>query len=165
MVDMVDQFEEFIEVFKALARGKVDYVLIGEVAVILHGMERLTRDIDIIVKMRPENIDKLRKALHAVFEDDAIEEITLPELYKFPVIRYGTPNEFYIDIMAHVGELATFEDLKYDIIDYQGIKIQIAKPESLFNLKKDSIRDKDRIDAIFLKKLIEAGKMKQTGRE
>jgi len=43
---MVDQFKEFLEVFKALGQKKVDYVLIGEVAVILHGMERLTRDKD-----------------------------------------------------------------------------------------------------------------------
>jgi hypothetical protein len=78
-------------------------------------------------------------------------------LYKFPVIRYGTPNEFYIDIMARVGELANFEDLEHMTIEYQGVKIKIAKPESLFKLKKDSIRDKDRIDAIFLKRLIEAG--------
>jgi hypothetical protein len=162
---MTDQFKEFLEVFKALDQQKVDYVLIGGVAVILHGMERLTRDIDIIVKMSPENIQKLRKALQMVFEDDAIEEITLPELYKFPVIRYGTPNEFYIDIMARVGELANFEDLEYITIEYQGVKIRIAKPESLFKLKKDSIRDKDRIDAIFLKKLIEAGKINEPGHE
>ena len=162
---MADQFKEFLEVFKALDQQKVDYVLIGGVAVILHGMERLTRDIDIIVKMSPENIQKLRKALQMVFEDDAIEEITHPELYKFPVIRYGTPNEFYIDIMARVGELANFEDLEYITIEYQGVKIRIAKPESLFKLKKDSIRDKDRIDAIFLKKLIEAGKINEPGHE
>ena len=79
----MNQFKEFLEVFKALGQQKVDYVLIGGVAVILHGMERLTRAIDIIVKMSPENIHKLRKALQMVFEDDAIEEITLPELYKF----------------------------------------------------------------------------------
>jgi len=155
---MVDQFKEFLEVFKALGQQNVDYVLIGGVAVILHGMERLTRDIDIIVKMSPENIDNLRKALHTVFEDDAIEEITLSELYEFPVIRYGTPNEFYIDIMARVGELASFEDLEGEIIDYQGIKIKLAKPESLLRLKKNSIRDKDKIDALFLRKLIEAGR-------
>ncbi len=162
---MADQFKEFLEVFKALYQKKVDYVLIGGVAVILHGMERLTRDIDIIVNMTPENINKLRKALQMVFEDNAIKEITLSELTKFPVIRYGTPNGFYIDIMARVGELATFEDLKYETIDYQGIKIKIAKPESLFELKKDSIRDKDRIDTIFLKKLIEAKLLDGSGQK
>ena len=100
-----------------------------------------------------------------VFEDDAIEEITLSELHKFPVIRYGTPNEFYIDIMARVGELANFDDLEHITIEYQGVKIKIAKPESLFKLKKGSIRDKDRIDAIFLKKLIDAGKTNKHGHE
>jgi hypothetical protein len=162
---MTDQFEDFLEVFKALDQIKVDYVLIGGVAVILHGMERLTRDIDIIVKMSPDNIIKLRKALQLVFEDDAIEEITLPELYKFPVIRYGTPNEFYIDIMARVGELAKFEDLEYTTIEYQGVKINLAKAESLLKLKKDSVRDKDRIDAIFLRKLIEAENMDDSGHD
>ena len=63
--------------------------------------------------------------------------------------------------MARVGDLTTFEDLKYETIDYQGIEIKIAKPESLFRLKKDSIRDKDRIDAIILKKLIEAKLLKE----
>lgn len=36
---MVDQFKQFIDVFKALGQQKVDYVLIGGVAVILHGMD------------------------------------------------------------------------------------------------------------------------------
>ena len=62
---MADQFKEFLEVFKALGQQKVDYVLIGGVAVILHGMERLTRDIDIIVKMRPlHNPQKNTRRLH-----------------------------------------------------------------------------------------------------
>ena len=53
--------------------------------------------------------------------------------------------------------------MEYEIIDYQGIKIKIAKPGPLFRLKKDSIRDKDRIDAIFLKKLIEAKRLNESG--
>lgn len=89
---MADQFRDFIQVFAAFDKHEVDYILIGGVAVVLHGMERLTRDIDIFVKMAPENIDKLRKALHAAFDDTSIEEITLSELQKYPVIRYGTPK-------------------------------------------------------------------------
>ncbi len=41
------QFAGFLAVFEALDRQEVEYILIGEVAVILHGLERLTRDIDI----------------------------------------------------------------------------------------------------------------------
>jgi hypothetical protein len=37
---MQDQFAEFIKVLEALEAHEVDYVLIGGVAVILHGMHR-----------------------------------------------------------------------------------------------------------------------------
>lgn len=55
------------------------------------------------------------------------------------MIRYGTPDDFYIDIMARIGELRTFEDLEYEIVEYQGIPIKIATPETLLKLKKDTI--------------------------
>lgn len=155
---MSDQFRDFIAVLAALDKHNVDYVLIGGVAVVLHGMERLTRDVDIMVKMVPENVDKLRRALQAVFNDDSIEEITLGELQKYPVIRYGTPNGFYIDVIARIGEVAAFEDLAYEVLDYEGTKIKIATPETLYRLKKDTVRDRDKMDAAFLLELIKARK-------
>jgi len=162
---MAEQFRDFIEVLEAFDKNRVDYILIGGVAIIFHGMERLTRDIDIFVKMVPENINKLRKALHMIFDDTSIEEITFEELNKYPVIRYGTPNGFYIDIMARLGESTTFEDLEYEILDYQGTKIKIGTPETLYQLKKDTVRDRDKIDAIFLKELIKAKQSNHSNRE
>ncbi len=110
---MTNQFKEFILVLKALDDYNVDYVLIGGVAVILHGMERLTRDIDLLIKMVPINIDNLKMALNSVFNDTCIGEITLNELQKYPVIRYWTTNGFYIDIMTQLGEAVSFEDVEY----------------------------------------------------
>jgi predicted nucleotidyltransferase len=153
-IAMNGSFKNFISVLDALDQQKVEYILVGGVAVILHGIERLTRDIDIFVKMDNKNIERLRKALHSIFEDESIEEITLEELQKYAVIRYGTPDNFYIDIMARLGEVAVYEDLEYEIISYQGIKIRIATPETLYNLKKDTIRYKDKFDAAYLKELI-----------
>ena len=155
---MADQFKAFIQVLEALNTYKVDYILIGGVAVILHGRERLTRAIDIFVKMVPENIERLRKALYSVFDDPSIEEITLEELQKYPVIRYGTPHGFYIDIMARLGEVATYKNLEYEIIDYQGIPIKTGTPETLFFLKKDTVRYEDKADAMFLQELIKTRK-------
>lgn len=153
---MEDQFRNFISVLESFDQQRVEYILIGGVAMVLHGMERLTRDIDISVKMDAENIEKLRKALYQVFKDDSIEEITLQELDKYPVIRYGTPQNFYVDIMARIGEMFTYEDLEYEIVNYQSIKIKIATPDTLYKLKKDTIRDRDKIDAAFLRELIRA---------
>jgi hypothetical protein len=135
------------------------------VAVIFHGMERLTRDIDIFIKMDPKNIEKLRTALYSVFRDPSIEEITSKELHKYPVIRYGTPNGFYIDIMVRIGEDIGYDDLEYEIIDYQGVKIKIGTPETLYNLKRDTVRHKDKMDAVFLEELIKATRSNHTNQK
>ena len=148
------QFNKYIRVLEALEKHRVEYILVGGFAVILHGLPRLTRDIDIFIKMAPKNIKQLRKALHSVFEDASIDEITLSELQTYPVIRYGTPDGFYIDILARLGEAFTYSDLELEVIDFQGIKIRIATAETLFRLKKDTIRPEDKIDAMFLKDLI-----------
>lgn len=158
---MPAHFSNFLQILKALDKNKVDYILIGGVAVILHGLERLTRDIDLFVKSEDKNIERLRKAIAAVFDDSSIEEITLKELQKYPVIRYGTPGGFNIDIMVNLGEKITFDDLEYEIIEYQGVKVKIATPETLYYLKKDTVRDKDKIDAFYLKELIKTGKTKK----
>lgn len=148
------QFEQFKRVLDALAKHKVDYILVGGVAVILHGIERLTRDIDIFVKMEHRNIERLRNALHSIFDDESINEITLEELQKYAVIRFGVNDNFCVDIMARIGEVAVYEDLEFETILHEGINVRIATPETLYNLKKDTIRHKDRFDAAYLLDLI-----------
>jgi hypothetical protein len=149
-----DQLDEFLTVISALNAHDVKYILVGGVALIFHGMERLTLDVDIFIQPSSENIVRLRQALHSVFEDPSIEEITVQELQAYPVIRYGTPNDFYIDIMTRLGEAATYDDLEYEIIEHQGISIRIATPETLYDLKKDTVRQKDRLDAAFLQQFL-----------
>jgi hypothetical protein len=131
------------------------------VAVILHGLERLTRDIDIFIKPDPENIDNLKRALHSIFDDQSINEITAEELQKYAVIRYGTPDGFYIDIMTKLGEAFSFQDLEYEIIEYKGIKIRLATPGILYKMKKDTVRFQDKIDALFLQEIIGKQKSKR----
>ena len=49
----------YLELFSALDRHKVDYLLIGGLAVSLHGVERATMDVDITVAMSPANLAAL----------------------------------------------------------------------------------------------------------
>ncbi len=150
---MVNRFKEFINVLKALDDQNVDYILIGGIAVILHGYERLTTDIDLFLENKKENIKKLKKALESIFDDPSIEEISSEELNKYPVIRYGTPNGFNIDIMTNIGEIFSYDDLEYETIEYEGIKIKLGTLETLIKMKKDTMRYKDRADYLFLKEL------------
>ncbi|MGA7749451.1 MAG: hypothetical protein WCA63_04830 [Gallionella sp.] len=52
----------YVDLFSALARHKVDYLLIGGLAVSLHGVERATMDVDIIVAMNSNNLAALIEA-------------------------------------------------------------------------------------------------------
>ncbi|MGD2090188.1 MAG: hypothetical protein PVH61_28685 [Candidatus Aminicenantes bacterium] len=156
---MEDLFKKFLQVLEAFEKEEVDYILVGGLAVILHGMPRLTQDIDVFVKMNPGNIGKLQKALHRVYQDDeSINEITLDELNHYSVIRYGSPDGFYIDIMARLGEVATYDNLEYETIIVDEISIKVATAEKLFELKKDTLRLEDKRDAFFLSELIRKNK-------
>jgi hypothetical protein len=151
---MPNQFQRFLAVIEALNQFDVEYVLVGGVAVILHGLERLTREIAIFIKAIPENVHRLKKALHSIFNDPSIDEITAEDLESYAVIRYGTPNGFYIDIMTQLGETFSFQDLEYETIAYGTVKIKIATPETLFKMKNDSLRLQDKADALFLQDMI-----------
>lgn len=54
------------EVFKALNKAKVKYVVAGGVAVVLHGYHRFTQDLDLIVFLEEKNLEKLFDALKKI---------------------------------------------------------------------------------------------------
>ncbi len=142
--------ESFMAVLKALHDHEVEYILVGGLAVILHDVPRVTEDLDIFVKREPVNVDKLKKALRSVFNDESIEEMELQDLKDYPVIRYGTPKDYYIDIMDRIGEVFKYDDLEYEIIESNEIPIRVATIETLIKLKQGTIRELDKADVILL---------------
>ena len=153
-----DLFDKFLRIIDTINRYDVEYVVIGGVAMISHGMPRLTQDLDLLIKLTKDNVDKLRNALSDIYNDDEIKEITYAELQKYSVIRYGTPDGFYLDIMVRIGEAADYYSIKRENKKIEGVVIQLASAESLFKLKKDTVRPEDKRDALFLLKLLEARK-------
>ncbi|MBW6454652.1 MAG: nucleotidyl transferase AbiEii/AbiGii toxin family protein [Trueperaceae bacterium] len=63
-----------VELFAALAAEGVDYVLVGGMAVNLHGIVRATEDADLFVRPDEENVARLRRALHRVTGDPVAHE-------------------------------------------------------------------------------------------
>ena len=81
-----DLFNKFLEVIDALEKERVDYILVGGFAMVLYGMPRATQDLDLFVKMKKENIERLQKALFALLNDKNVLEITHSELADYSVI-------------------------------------------------------------------------------
>ena len=50
-------------IVRALNDARVDYLVVGGLAVNLHGFVRLTRDVDLVIRLTPENAAKGLRAL------------------------------------------------------------------------------------------------------
>lgn len=147
-------FDKFIQIFSQLEKHEVEYVLIGGFAVILYGLPRLTNDIDLFIKPDEENINKLKNALKSAIDDNCIDEISLKMLSDYQVVRYGSPEGLYIDLIINLGEAYSYNDIDYTIKDIHGSPVRIATAETLYKMKKDTVRPIDRSDAVFLADLL-----------
>ncbi len=54
------------DVFRILNEYKVKYIVVGGVAVVLHGVLRFTADLDLIVELKEENLEKFYVALGTI---------------------------------------------------------------------------------------------------
>jgi hypothetical protein len=148
----MNAFARLKEIIQALNGERVDYVLFGGQAVNLHGILRFTEDIDLFVSPTPENVRRLRQALRGIWQDPAIEEITVEDLAgEYAVVRYGTPDGFYIDVVSRIGEAFRFEDIESETLALGDVDARVATPRMLYRMKSQTVRPIDRADAIELK--------------
>ncbi len=149
---LVVQFDLTMRVLAALEEAGVRYVVFGGVAVNLLGLARATEDLDLFVEPTADNIARLRRALDSVFDDPCIEEITAEDLLgEYPAIQYAPPSGgFHVDILTKLGEAFRFEELESLRLVVDGTEVSVATPRQLFRMKRDTVRDRDRIDAAAL---------------
>jgi hypothetical protein len=148
------QADPVVRVLEALEREGVKYAVFGAVAVNIHGLPRFTEDLDIFVAPERENIESLKRALRSVFADPHIEEISADDLLgEYPAIQYVPPEgAFYIDILTRLGEMFRYEDLTTLRMPFEGLLVTVVSPETLYRMKKDTVRPKDRMDAEALRR-------------
>lgn len=142
---------------RELERNRVDYVLVGGVALNLHGIIRATEDIDLFVRPEERNVECLKRALRSVWDDPDIDQITAEDLAgDYPTVRYGPPGEdFVIDFLSRLGSAFQFEDVQAETMDVEGVQVRLATPATLYRMKKDTVRPIDRADAAVLKEKFE----------
>lgn len=150
-------FERFLILLRDLERNKVDYVLVGGVALNLHGIIRATEDIDLFVRPEECNVERLKSALRSVWDDPDIDQITAADLGgNYPIIRYGPPGEdFVIDFISRLGSAFRFEDIQAETVDVEGVQVRLVTPRMLYRMKKDTVRPIDRADAAALQEKFE----------
>lgn len=136
-------------VLAALARRGVHFKIVGGVALNLIGLPRATQGLDIFVDPDGENVARLRQALHDVFDDASIDEISAGDLGgAYPAIQYVPPGSgFHIDILSRLGEAFDYAAIETEMRDVDGVQVAAATPRMLFRMKRDTVRLQDRADA------------------
>ncbi len=143
-------FQDFI---RALNDNGVDYILLGGYAVILHGYNRTTGDMDIWVRKTKDNYVKIVAAFRQF--GMPVFDMTEDNFLKNPdtdVFTFGS-SPVSIDLMTYAKGLdfgMAFQ--KAEIHDLEGLNVRVIHINDLLQAKAASGRAKDKDDIEHLKK-------------
>jgi hypothetical protein len=136
-----------------LARAHVDFVVVGGVAVIAHGYERNTGDLDICYSREPANLELLGQVLVDLgarvrnIDGDIPFVPDARTLRGTQILALDTP-EGGLDLLVDPDGSPGYEALKADAepIDFDGREILIASIEDLLAMKRAANRLQDQTD-------------------
>lgn len=153
------------EVFRELNRKKVRYVVAGGIAVNLHGVPRVTEDLDLIIYLGEENVGKFSKAMGTLgykpktpvkIEDFGIKRNREDWIKNKGMIVFSLWNKHipYRVIDIFVKDPIDFKELYRDKsnISAGGFKIPVVSIDHLIKLKKMAGRKQDISDIVSLRR-------------
>ncbi len=158
------------QIFAALNDADVEYVVVGGMAVILHGYLRATADLDLVIGLAPENCRRGLAALASIgFRPRlpvAIEDFADPdkraewiEQRNMLVFQLWDPGNPLRSLDMFVKEPIEFESMMRDaqIKDVDGLAVPVASIEHLIQLKQAAGRPRDLDDIAKLRQIHEEG--------
>jgi len=157
----------YLELFRALQEQKVRYLVVGGVAVNLHGIGRLTVDVDLLLALDAQNLERfvsvarrfpLKPVVPVKLEDFADAEKLREWIEKKGMLafalRSSDPATPTVDIL--VKPVVPFEDAWGRRVErsVERIAIPIAAIEDIIRLKTGTGRQKDEADIKALRQLL-----------
>jgi hypothetical protein len=152
------------ELFKALARHRVEYVTIGGVAIQAYGGQRLTQDLDIAISASVENVVRLAAALldldARILGPEGQRSSSVPSA---PLLASGEQWHLITDhgpldlltLPAHLGAFADMRARAHEV-PLGELTIPIAHREDLLEMKRAAGRPQDLADVRLLESLDDA---------
>ena len=155
------------ELLKSLSEARVDYVLVGGLAVQLHGYLRSTFDIDLVLAMNDENLTRFIGVARGFgmkpvipVDIDALRDARQIEQWHRDkgmlafALREPQAGGNVIDIL--VRPEITYERLLENAVEAElsGSKVRIAGIADLLVMKRAANRPKDRLDIEALEKIL-----------
>ncbi len=140
----------FVELLPVLDRHRVEFILIGGGAGIVHGSQRVTTDVDVVYSRRADNVARLAEALKSHHPYLRGAPPGLPFHWDVPTILAGLNFTLITDLgdIDFLGEVAgggTYEQLVPFTIELLafGVTCRCVTLDRLIQLKRAAGRAKD----------------------
>lgn len=143
---------DVLSLAKALSKHQVQYVIIGGAAMAFHGFPRMTKDIDLLIPVDPENNRRLLKALASIPGSKTAVAGLRPE---FMDEGYSTSFEGEISIdLLYVAAERKYEELSAHIrtVQLDGAEVATLDIDGML-ISKETTREEDIPDRLKLQRL------------
>ena len=158
------------QILAALNDGGVRYLVVGGVAVVLHGHLRTTMDLDLVVQLDPENLEQALSALQRLgyqpiapvpilqFADPSTRESWIRDKNMI-VFSLWLPDRPTFKLDIFVAEPFEFEPTyeRSVTVDLGTAEATVLALEDLIALKRDAGRPQDLADVQALERIREKG--------
>ena len=147
--------DDHLEIIKELLENQVSFLLIGGYAVIFHGYNRTTGDMDLWLEPTNRNKDKFINALEKLgFDPDDLEKLAEMDFTKHLTFSIGEEPQ-KIDFITLINQVS-FEEAWVNRIVFalEDINIPVINIDELVLSKINTGRKKDEADVEELQRII-----------
>ena len=158
--------QDLKKLLETLLENKIDFVLIGGFAAVVHGSTLVTQALDICMAMSDYNVENLRKILKDYDPWHRMNRKARLSFLEHPKTTEGLNNIYLqtdlgiLDILSETQPAGNFETIKKNSIEIPlyGHKCKIISIDDLIKVKEKMNRPKDVQAVIELKKIRELNK-------
>lgn len=150
----------FGALLKRLADANVEFVVIGGIAVLVHGHVRATLDLDVCYGRSADNLDRLVAALSPIRPRLRGAPPELPFFFDRQTLRNGlnftlVTDEGELDLLGEVTGVGGYADLSPQAVttNAYGVELKVMSLDDLIRAKAAVGRAKDLIDLEALRAL------------
>ena len=141
--------EDLVALCRQLNSLGTRYMIIGGFAIMYAGYGRTTGDVDLLFDTDLPNEAKVYRCLESL-PDKAVLQLKPGEVSQYTVVRVA--DEIVVDLMQSASGIDYAEAVKDVVIRMvQDVPIPFASPKLLWRMKKNTHREKDRADLVFLR--------------
>lgn len=160
----------YVELFRRLEEAEVRYLVVGGIAVNLHGVNRLTHDVDLIIALDQENLSRFvsvakrysfKPVIPVRIEDLANAAKVRDWIENKHMLAFGLrpqdPVEPIVDVLVKPPIDFEVAYARRVVVEVQGQNIAVACVTDIIAMKTGTGRAKDQDDIAMLKRLGELG--------